>query len=140
MSDVNNVVLIGRLTRDATLRSTTGGTSVAKFSIAVNKKRKSGDTFKDEAQFFDITIWGKLAESLNSYLTKGKLIAVTGELTQERWSGDDGQNHSKVSVTASTIQLLPDGRSSNSNTAGQKQEASSANDVNDGDFADDVPW
>jgi single-strand DNA-binding protein len=139
MSDVNNVVLIGRLTRDATLKSTTSGTAVTKFSIAVNKRRKVGDTFKDEAQFFDIVVWGKLAESLNNYLIKGKQVAITGEMTQERWSGDDGQNHSKVTVTAATIQLLSGSGSSNNN-AGQKQESTSENEINDGDFADDVPW
>lgn len=140
MSDVNNVVLIGRLTRDAVLKSTSNGTAVSKFSIAVNKKRKSGDTFKDEAHFFDIVVWGKLAESLSNYLTKGKQVAVTGELSQERWSGDDGTNHSKVTVTAATIQLLSGGGSSNNNNnAGTKQE-SSTNDVNDGDFSDEVPW
>jgi len=138
MNDVNQVVLIGRLTRDATLKYTSSGTAVTKFFIAVNKKRKSGNEYKNEAQFFEIVVWGKLAESLNNYLTKGKQVAVTGEMTQERWSDDDGKNRSKVTVTAATIQLL--GSSNNSN--GQKQESPSMpeNDVNDGDFADEVPW
>jgi single-strand DNA-binding protein len=140
MSDVNNVVLIGRLTRDAALKSTTNGTAVSKFSIAVNKKRKSGDGFKDEAQFFEVVVWGKMAESLQQYLTKGKQIAVTGELSQERWSGDDGQNHSKVTVTASTIQLLGGGSSNANDNAGQKQEPSSANVNSDEEFVDDIPF
>jgi len=138
MSDVNNVVLIGRLTRDASLKYTDNGTAVTKFSVAVNEIRKSRDTYKDEVQFFDITAWGKLGESLNCYLTKGKQIAVIGKLRQERWCGDDGQNHSKVTVTAETIQLLSGGYSNNN--AGQKQESQSDNNINDGEFVDDVPF
>jgi single-strand DNA-binding protein len=138
MPDVNSVILIGRLARDVSLKRTTSGTAVAKFFIAVNKKRKSGDTWKDEAQFFEIVVWGKLAESLNNYLVKGKQIAVTGELSQERWSGDDGQNHSKITVTASTIQLLAGG-SSNSDNAGHKQEPYPADAADEG-YVDDIPF
>jgi single-strand DNA-binding protein len=105
MADVNNVTLIGRLTRDADLKYTSNGKAVSKFSLAVNEKRKVGDDWKDEAGFFEIVLWGQIGESLNQYLTKGKQIAVTGRLTQERWE-QDGQNRSKVVVTAATVQLL----------------------------------
>jgi len=139
MSDVNNVVLIGRLTRDAELKYTTSGIAVTKFSIAVNKKRKSGDTYKDEAHFFEIVLWGKSAESLHVYLKKGKQVAVTGELTQDRWE-QNGQNHSKVAVTASAIQLLG-GRSDNpdSDNAEPKQESFSPDNEETG-FADVIPF
>jgi single-strand DNA-binding protein len=112
MSDLNFVTLIGRLTRDAELRYTSNGKAVSKFSLAVNKKRKVGDQWKDEAGFFEIVLWGQLGESLNQYLTKGKQVAVAGELTQDRWE-QDGQNRSKVVVTAATVQLLgsPSGNS-----------------------------
>jgi single-strand DNA-binding protein len=91
MSDVNNVTLIGRLVRDAELRYTASGKPVSKFSLAVNEKRKVGDQWKDEADFFEIVLWGQLGESLNRYLAKGKQIAVVGRLTQERWE-QDGYN------------------------------------------------
>ena len=142
MVDTNIVVLIGRLTRDAVLTATKGGTSVLKFSIAVSKSRKSGDTYKDEPHFFEIVVWGKLAESLSNYLTKGKQISVTGELTQERWSDEDERHHSKVTVTASSIQLLSGGKSANNNAdtnAGQEQQESSHVE-NDGDLTDQIPW
>jgi single-strand DNA-binding protein len=143
MSDTNQVVLIGRLTRDAELRSTTNGKAVSKFFIAVNKKWKAGDEWKESVGFFEIVIWGQLAESLQQYLTKGKQVAVTGELTQERWGGDDGKNHSKVTVTASTIQLLGGGTSNaDSNTASPSsppQGSRSAVAAND-NFADDIPF
>lgn len=112
MSDINHVILIGRLTRDAELKYTTGGMAVCKFSIAVNRKKKNGDQWVDEANFFDIVLWGRQGEALNQYLVKGKQIGVDGELRQERWQDkDSNQNRSKVEIVASNIQLLGGGNS-----------------------------
>ena len=108
MADVNSVVIVGRLTRDAELKYTTGGTAVSKIGIAVNKRVKKGDEWTEQASFFDVTLWGKMAEGLNQYLVKGKQIAIEGELEQERWE-KDGQAHSKVTITASNVQLLGGG-------------------------------
>jgi single-strand DNA-binding protein len=105
MADVNHVVLIGRLTRDAELKMTPKGTAVVKFSIAVNRRKKNEDQWEDEANFFDITVWGKQGEALHKYLVKGKMVGVDGELNQDRWQ-QDGQNRSKVEVLANYIQLL----------------------------------
>jgi single-strand DNA-binding protein len=138
MSDVNQVVLIGRLTRDAELKTTANGTAVNKFSIAVNEKRKVGDEWKDNANFFEIVLWGKVGESIHPYLTKGKQIAITGKLTQERWE-QDGVSRQKVVVTAANIQLL--GGSSNDGSSGQgnKSPAAPAPAADDG-FADEIPF
>ena len=108
MADLNHVVLIGRLTRDAELKYTPGGQAVCKFSIAVNRRRKNGDQWEDEANFFDIVLWGKQGESLNQYLVKGKMVGVDGELRQDRWQ-QDGQNRSKVEIVATYLQLLGGG-------------------------------
>jgi single-strand DNA-binding protein len=112
MQDTNICLLIGRLTRNAELKYTASGQAVTKFSIAVNRSVKDGDTWKDEANFFDITIWGKQGESLvnKDFLLKGKQVGITGELRQERWE-KDGQNRSKVGVVANHIQLLGGGNS-----------------------------
>jgi single-strand DNA-binding protein len=110
MSDLNHVTLIGRLTRDAELKYTSGGMAVCKFSIAVNRKKKNGDEWVDEASFFDIVLWGRQGEAINQYLVKGKQIGVDGELRQERWQDrDSGQARSKVEIVASNIQLLGGG-------------------------------
>ena len=109
MADVNKWIGIGRLTRDAELKYTAGGTAVSKLGIAVNKRVKKGDEWTEQASFFDVTLWGKMAEGLNQYLVKGKQIAIEGELEQERWE-KDGQTHSKVTITASNIQLLGGGQ------------------------------
>ncbi|MDR0709436.1 MAG: single-stranded DNA-binding protein [Spirochaetaceae bacterium] len=105
MADINHVVLVGRLTRDAELKYTAGGQAVCKFSIAVNRRKKSGDQWVDEANFFDIVLWGRQGESLSQYLLKGKQVGIEGELRQDRWE-QDGQNRSKVEIVANNLQLL----------------------------------
>ena len=137
MADLNQVALIGRLVRDAELKYTTGGKAVTKFSIAVNEKRKEGDQWKDKADFFEIVLWGQIGESLSTYLLKGKQIAITGKLSQQRWQ-QDGDNRSKVIITAQTVQLLSSGSSGSNNTE-QKQESYSSSATDDG-FTDDIPF
>jgi len=138
MSDTNFVILIGRLVRDADLRYTTSGTAITKFSIAVNKKTKVGSEMKDVPSYFEIILWGKLGESLHKYLTKGKQISVTGELNQERWQQQDGDNRSKVNVVAHTVQLLGSSTSGYGVGSGQKQGNYSS--ATDEDFIDDIPF
>jgi single-strand DNA-binding protein len=160
MADLNHVVLIGRLTRDAELKYTANGQAVCKFSIAVNRRRKSGDQWVDEANFFDIVVWGRQGESLNQYLLKGKMVGVDGELRQDRWE-QDGQNRSKVEIVANNLQLLggnpAGGQGSSSGQGGAYQErrgegnferggssreglSSGAQDGGDDGFADDIPF
>ncbi|MDR3333295.1 MAG: single-stranded DNA-binding protein [Treponema sp.] len=108
MADLNHVVLIGRLTRDAELKYTANGQAVCKFSIAVNRRKKNGDQWVDEANFFDIVVWGRQGESVTQYLIKGKQVGIDGELRQDRWE-QDGQNRSKVEIVANYLQLLGGG-------------------------------
>jgi single-strand DNA-binding protein len=116
---INSVVIVGRLTRDAELKYTTSGQAVCKFSIAVNRRRKNGDQWEDEANFFDVVLWGKQGEALNQYLQKGKMIGVDGELRQERWIDQGSQNRSRIEIVASNIQLLGDNpNASQDNDAG----------------------
>ena len=155
MVDLNHVVLIGRLTRDAELKSIASGQAVCKFSIAVNRRRKNGDQWEDEANFFDIVVWGRQGESLHQYLVKGKMVAVDGELRQDRWQ-QDGQNRSKVEIVANNLQLLGgnsgsgggggnynNGGYNNQNSGGASQGGSApaqASAPADDHFADDIPF
>jgi single-strand DNA-binding protein len=136
MSDLNFVTLIGRLTRDAELKYTASGKPVSKFSLAVNERRKVGDQWKDEASFFEIVLWGQLGESLNQYLAKGKQVAVTGRLKQERWE-QNGQNRSKVVINAETVQLL--GSLSGNGDSGQTHSPA-APPPDNGGYTDDIPF
>jgi len=112
MADINHVVLVGRLTRDAELKYTAGGQAVCKFSVVVNRRKKNGDQWEDEPNYFDVVLWGRQGESLNQYLVRGKSIGVEGELRQDRWQ-QDGQNRSKVEIVANNIQLLGGSQGSN---------------------------
>jgi len=103
MSDINSVVLCGRVTRDAEVKYTSGGMAVSEISIAVN--RYSGKDKGEEVSFFEVNLWGKTAETLVQYLTKGRQIVVQGELRQERWE-KDGQKRSKVTVNVNQLQLV----------------------------------
>jgi len=121
-NDTNIVVLIGRLTRDSELRFTSSGTAVSKFSIAVNRMKRSGDQREEEVSFFDIVVWGKFAEVLNPYLTKGKQVSVEGELRQNRWE-QDGQSRSRIEVVANNIQLLGGGSSASSDSGSTSRQS-----------------
>jgi len=117
MSNINSVVEIGRLSRDAELKYTNGGTAVCRFSIAVNDRRKNGDQWEDEVYFFDVVLWGRQAESLSKYLVKGKLVGIAGKLRQERWQ-TDGVNRSRIEIVAANVQLLGGNESSGNNGRG----------------------
>ena len=119
MVDINHVVLVGRLTRDAELKYTTTGQAVCKFSIAVNRRRKNGDQWEDEASYFDVVLWGRQGESLNQYLLKGKQVGVDGELRQDRWQ-QDGQNRSKIEIVAGNVQLLGGSSGSGNQSSGSR--------------------
>ena len=77
MTDINNVTLVGRLTKDADIRYTTGGTAVLNFSVAVNESRKQGEQWVEEVNFFDVTLFGRMGESIHKYMAKGKQVAIS---------------------------------------------------------------
>jgi single-strand DNA-binding protein len=144
MRDINHVVLVGRLTRDAELKYTNNGTALSKFSLAVNRSIKRGDQWTDEVSFFDCTLWGKQAEAVSQYLTKGKQVAIDGELRQNRWE-QDGQNRSKVEINANNLQLLGgSGGRGGQGAGGQDRNfapSESQNYGGDNDtFDDDIPF
>lgn len=144
-NDMNKVILIGRLTRDlgADERSfgyAPNGNARANISIAVNRSRKSGDQWVDEVYYFDVTIWGKTAENLKPYLTKGKQICVEGYLKQDRWE-KDGQKQSRITIVADNVQLLGGKSDENSNSVpgGFSQSVNAAQEIDNNDLSD-IPF
>lgn len=109
MDDINSVVIVGRLTRDVDLQYLATGTAIGKLSVAVNRSIKNGDEWYEASNFFDVSLFGKSAESLKPYLLKGQQIAVQGYLKQDRWE-KDGKNFSKVYIIADTIRLVGSGK------------------------------
>ncbi len=107
----NKIILAGNLTRDPELRYTAGGTPVTNITIAVNSRVKQGDEFKDETLFIDVVVFGKQAENVAQYLSKGRGVIVDGRLRERRWEYE-GQQKKKVEVIAATVKFLPKRESS----------------------------
>lgn len=106
MGSLNKVLLIGNLGRDAEVRYTQGGQAVATFSIATTESWTSKDgEKKEQTEWHRIVLWGKSAESLQEYLTKGKQICVEGRLQTRQWE-KDGQKHYTTEIKADRITLL----------------------------------
>jgi single-strand DNA-binding protein len=146
MADINHVVLVGRLTRDAELKYTNSGQAVTNISVAINQRRKRDDQWVEEGHFFDCVVWGKTAESLSSYLVKGKQVGIEGHLRQNRWE-QEGRTRSKVEIFTTNIQLL--GSRSDSSTGAaprtDRDDQVPAAPPSDGipandEFADDIPF
>lgn len=103
MSD-NSVTLVGNLTRDLELRFTGSGTAAASAGIAVNSRRKGPDgEYEDEAHFFDLQLYGSLAENAAETLTRGTRVVATGRLNFRQWETDGGDRRSKVEVLVDSI-------------------------------------
>lgn len=135
---INQVILMGRLTRDPEMRTTTTGKSIASFSIAVDRGGQD-----DQADFFDVTAWEKLGELVNQYLSKGRRCLVQGRLRQDSWDDKEtGKRRSRVEVVATDVTFL-DGPSGDSNGTASPSSQSAAprkqsNDVAPSDI-DDKP-
>ena len=157
MTDLNHVVLIGRLTQDLgnderSFGYLPNGQARANVSIAVNRSKKQGDEWINEVFYFEVAIFGKTAENLKPYLLKGKQICVDGHLKQDRWKDQQGNNRSKISVVAENVQLLG-GKSEDStqNAGGNYQQQSFTPKANtqyqtppaapsDDEFPEDIPF
>lgn len=118
--DLNQFQLIGRLTRDAEIKSTPNGVTVANLSIANNQKVKKNGQWQDVANYFNVSLFGQSASNLAQYLTKGKQIAISGVLRQNRWTDQSGNNHSQITLVAQSVQLLG-GSQAPQNTNGTRQ-------------------
>lgn len=99
---INQVTIIGNLTRDIELRETPSGVAYTRFTVAVNNKH--GET--EEAYFFECTAWRTTAEFLAKYALKGAKVCVSGQLVQQSWEDKDGNKKSLVSISAQNVELL----------------------------------
>jgi len=102
---LNKIILIGRLTDDPELRYTANGTAVSNFTLAVNRsyKNKDGET---DADFIDIVVWRKQAETASKHCYKGQLVAVEGRLQMSSYETDEGYNRRVSEVVASNVRFL----------------------------------
>jgi len=107
MANFNKVLLMGNLTRDPQMSYTPSQTAVVDFGLAVNRKWKGQDgENKEETCFVDCRAFGRTAENINKYLTKGRPLFVEGRLTFDSWTAQDGTKRSKHRVTVENFQFL----------------------------------
>ena len=140
MASYNRVILIGNLTRDPELKFLPSGSSVANFGIAVSERytdRQSGEQ-KENVCFVDVAAWGRQAEIVNEYLSKGSPIFIEGALKFDSWETDDGSKRDKLSVTALRIQLIG-GRRDGDETGGGYADAQPAAAPTQQDSHQDAP-
>ncbi len=146
MVSFNRVVLAGNLTRDPELRFTGNGIPVCDFGLAVNRVRSKNE----EVDFFDITAWRELGETIANYKKKGDPILVEGKLQYRTWEAQDGSKRSKVDVVADNVQFLgragdaEGGATSGGGGEGRgrgntRQSPRNDVDLNEEDF-DDIPF
>lgn len=108
MAGYNRVILVGNLTRDPEVRQLQSGATVCRLNIASNRQYKDRQTgtVAQEVCFIDVDVWGPQAESCKQYLQKGRAILVEGRLKLDSWKDGEGQNRSKHSIVANSIQFL----------------------------------
>lgn len=131
----NRIILVGRLTKDPELRYTPSGKAVAGFRLAVDRGRRSGqDGSGDrEADFIDVVVWDRQAETVSQYLTKGRLVLTEGRLQMRQYDAQDGSRRTVYEVIANTVRFMPDRHGDGSGTEGSAQDFHPDDD-------DDVPF
>lgn len=135
MRGFSKVVIAGNLTRDPELRTTTSGSNVCGFSVAVNRVyRDSSGEQKESVSFFDCSAWGRLGETINQYAKKGTGVLVSGRLEQRSWEDKaTGQKRSRVEIVVEDFNFI-----GNSRDNGGADEAAAAS-TSDSNIPDDIP-
>ena len=139
---LNKVMLIGNVGQDPELRYTPDGNPVANFSIAVNRRRKVGDEFKDETEWFNIVCFSRTAENVNQYLSKGQKVYVEGRFQSSEYVGQDGNQRKSFEVIANDVTFLStksEAEAINQNSS-QNQVSSESKSVESDDEDKDLPW
>lgn len=101
MLSLNQIMLVGNLTRDPELRYTNNGSPVCQMRLAANRRWKNSDgQDKEETVFVDVVMWGKAAETAGRLLAKGRSVFVNGRLTSDEWEDKEGNKRSRLQITA----------------------------------------
>jgi single-strand DNA-binding protein len=142
---INQATVFGNLTRDPELKTLPSGQSVCSFSVATNKKWKDKDgNMQESVEYHNIVAWGKTAENVARYMTKGSSIYVQGELQTRSWEKDGHKNY-RTEINAFTVQFGPK-REGSGNTGGGQQSAPASQDTGMPEYPeeeinpDDIPF
>ena len=142
MASLNKVMLIGNVGQDPELRYTPDGNPVANFSIEVNRRRRVGEEYKDETEWFNIVCFSRTAENVNQYLSKGQKVYVEGRFQSSEYVGQDGNQRKSFEVIANEVTFLSTGNEAESpnqnNVQSNEKAETSVADTEDEDK--DLPW
>lgn len=119
---INRVVMVGRLTKDPELRTTTNGVDIANFTLAINRNFTNAQGER-EADFINVVVFKNQAQNVNKYLSKGKLAGVDGRLQSRSYENQDGQRVFVTEVVADSVQFLEPKNSSNGQQDNYQQQA-----------------
>lgn len=135
--NLNKAMIIGNLTRDPELRSTSGGQSVCSFGVATNQVWTDQQGQRQErAEFHNIVAWGKLAEICNQYLNKGRKVYIEGRLQTRDWEGQDGIKRNRTEIIAENMIMLDRSGGKSSDMAGETPMDGDADEVK----KEDIPF
>ncbi len=139
MANFNKVLLMGNLTRDPQLSYTPSQTPVVDFGLATNRRWTGQDgSQREETCFVDCRAFGRQAENINKYLSKGRLVFVEGRLTFDTWTAQDGTKRSRHRVTVENFQFLPRAGATDGNQ--DVQSAGTNSEVKQQTTEDDIPF
>lgn len=140
---MNKIFFIGNLTRDPELRATQSGVPVCTFTVAVNRRKQGAEAGQPEADFFRVTTWRQQAENCSRYLAKGRKVGVTGTLTMQAYTANDGTQRNSLEVMADEVEFLTP-RSEQGGSPGAYAQPGPATDAASGfvqvDDQDDLPF
>lgn len=135
---LNHIVIIGRLTRDPEIKSTSNGTAVGTFTVAADRDFK-GQNGEKETDFIPVVVWRGLAETCGRYLAKGKMVAVNGRLQIRTYEANDGSKRRTAEIVAENVYFLsPVGNNSESNNSTAYDDMSDFGE--DGEPIDELPF
>jgi len=139
---MHKITIIGHLGRDPEMRYTPEGQAVTTFSVASSRKYKTAaGEQREETEWFNVSAWGKLGETCNQYLTKGKQVYVEGRLKTRTYQTQAGETRFSIDVTCNEIQFLGGGQGHQDQDQGQDQEGQSREPVGAGqEDGNDLPF
>ena len=135
MNQLNVILIEGNLARDPQLKYSSAGKAVCSFAIGVNRSWKKDGQWVNEASFFDVDAWGKLAETCAQYQRKGSGVRVVGSLRQDRWEAD-GVQRSRVKIIAEHVEFMP----KREKAGGAEEGAAQQEDVQPVEETEDIPF
>ena len=138
---LNKMTLIGNVGTAPEMRYTPNGNPVTSFTVATNRRYTTAEgEQREETEWFTVSAWNRLGETINQYLTKGRRVYVEGRLKSSTWTGNDGETRFRNEITANQILMLDRERSTEDEPNTQNQRETGTSTPETGGNVEDLPW